>query len=73
VDFWRRSIDINLLGLLRGNEAFLPVFLEQGSGHLVNTASTSGLFPYSFDRTAYVATKAAVVTLTESLALYLRP
>jgi NAD(P)-dependent dehydrogenase (short-subunit alcohol dehydrogenase family) len=39
----------------------------------VNTASTSGLFPYSFDRTAYVATKAAVVALTESLALYLRP
>jgi NAD(P)-dependent dehydrogenase (short-subunit alcohol dehydrogenase family) len=73
VDVWRRSIDINLLGLVRGNEVFVPVFLEQGSGHLVNTASTSGLFPYSFDRTAYVATKAAVVALTESLALYLRP
>jgi NAD(P)-dependent dehydrogenase (short-subunit alcohol dehydrogenase family) len=53
--------------------AFLPSLLEQGSGHVVTTGSTAGLFPYAFDRLPYAATKAAVVALTESLALYLRP
>jgi NAD(P)-dependent dehydrogenase (short-subunit alcohol dehydrogenase family) len=70
---WSRSIDINLLGVVRSNEGFLPVLLGQGHGHIVNVASTSGRFPYSFDRAAYVAPKAAVVALSESLALYLRP
>ena len=54
-------------------QTFLPVLLEQGSGHLVTTGSTAGLFPYAYDRLPYVATKAAVVGLTESLALYARP
>jgi NAD(P)-dependent dehydrogenase (short-subunit alcohol dehydrogenase family) len=70
---WQRAIDVNLLGMVRSNEVFLPVLLAQGHGHVVNTASTAGLFPYSFDRLAYVATKAAVVAMSESLALYLRP
>jgi NAD(P)-dependent dehydrogenase (short-subunit alcohol dehydrogenase family) len=70
---WQRCIDVNLLGIVRSNEVFLPVLIEQGFGQLVNTASTSGLFPYSFDRLAYTASKAAVVALTEALALYLRP
>ena len=53
--------------------AFLPLFLEQGSGHVVTTGSTAGLFPYAYDRLPYAATKAAVVALTEALALYARP
>ena len=38
-----------------------------------HTGSTAGLFPYASDRLPYAATKAAVIALTESLALYLRP
>ena len=52
---------------------FLPGLLEQGSGHIVNTASTAGLFPYGFDRLPYTTTKHAIVGLSESLAVYLRP
>jgi NAD(P)-dependent dehydrogenase (short-subunit alcohol dehydrogenase family) len=70
---WQRVVDINLLGVVRSNLVFLPVLLEQGSGHIVNTASTAGLLPYGFDRLPYTATKHAVVGLSESLALYLRP
>lgn len=70
---WQRVIDVNLLGVVRSNLAFLPVLLEQGSGHLVNTASTAGLLPYGVDRLPYTATKHAVVGLSEALALYLRP
>jgi NAD(P)-dependent dehydrogenase (short-subunit alcohol dehydrogenase family) len=40
---------------------------------VVTTGSTAGLFPYAYDRLPYVATKAAVVALSESLALYARP
>jgi len=73
IDAWSSIIDINLLGTVRVLHAFLPRLLEQGSGHVVTTGSTAGLFPYAFDRLPYTATKAAVVALTESLALYLRP
>jgi NAD(P)-dependent dehydrogenase (short-subunit alcohol dehydrogenase family) len=33
----------------------------------------AGLFPYGFDRLPYTTTKHAIVGLSESLALYLRP
>jgi NAD(P)-dependent dehydrogenase (short-subunit alcohol dehydrogenase family) len=73
LDAWSSVVDVNLLGTVRVLRAFLPGLLEQGSGHVVTTGSTAGLFPYAFDRLPYAATKAAVVALTESLALYLRP
>ncbi len=44
MDAWRRSIDVNLLSVVRSLHVFLPLLLEQGSGHLVNTASTAGLY-----------------------------
>jgi NAD(P)-dependent dehydrogenase (short-subunit alcohol dehydrogenase family) len=73
LEAWQRVIDVNLLGVVRSNLVFLPVLLGQGSGHIVNTASTAGLLPYGFDRLPYTATKHAVVGLSQSLALYLRP
>jgi NAD(P)-dependent dehydrogenase (short-subunit alcohol dehydrogenase family) len=73
IDAWSTIVDINLLGTVRVLRTFLPHLLERGSGHVVTTGSTAGLFPYAFDRLPYAATKAAVVAVTESLALYLRP
>jgi NAD(P)-dependent dehydrogenase (short-subunit alcohol dehydrogenase family) len=73
MEAWSSLIDINLLGTVRVLRAFLPALLERGSGHVVTTGSTAGLFPYAYDRLPYAATKAAVVALTESLALYARP
>jgi NAD(P)-dependent dehydrogenase (short-subunit alcohol dehydrogenase family) len=73
LEAWQRVIDINLLGLVRSNLVFLPLLIGQGSGHIVNTASTAGLLPYGFDRIPYTATKHAIVGLSEALALYLRP
>jgi NAD(P)-dependent dehydrogenase (short-subunit alcohol dehydrogenase family) len=70
---WHRILDINLMSVVRSNAAFLPLLLDQGSGHLVNTASFAGLFTYSYDRLPYAATKAAVVQISEGLAIYLRP
>jgi NAD(P)-dependent dehydrogenase (short-subunit alcohol dehydrogenase family) len=70
---WRRIFDINLFSMVRSNLAFLPLLIGQGFGHIVNTASFAGLYTYSFDRQPYAAAKAAVVQMSEGLALYLRP
>ena len=70
---WQRILDINLMSVVRSNAVFLPLLLDQGSGHLVNTASFAGLFTYSYDRLPYAATKAAIVQISEGLAIYLRP
>jgi NAD(P)-dependent dehydrogenase (short-subunit alcohol dehydrogenase family) len=70
---WERIIDTNLLSVVRSNQVFLPVLLDRGEGHVVNTASTNGLYSYSSDRLPYTATKGAIVMLSEALALYLKP
>lgn len=72
-DEWQRVLDLNVLGIVRSNEVFLPLLMEQRRGHIVNTGSTAGLINYAYDRTPYAASKAAVVMLSESLFLYLRP
>ena len=73
IDAWQRVLDLNLLSIARSNLVFLPHLLAQGRGHVVNTSSASGLLAYGFDRLPYVASKHAVVGLSEALALYLAP
>lgn len=64
---WHRLIDVNLIGVVHGIHAFLPRLLDQGSAvHIMNTASMAGIVPNP-GLTAYSATKAAVVGLTEAL------
>lgn len=70
---WERIINLNLMGVIRSVHCFTPDFVERGSGHFVNTASFAGLFPYAFDRLPYAASKGAIVTFSEGLALYLKP
>jgi NAD(P)-dependent dehydrogenase (short-subunit alcohol dehydrogenase family) len=69
---WERIIDINLMSVVRSNATFLPVLIEQGHGHIVNTASFAGLYSYSYDRLPYAASKAAIIQISEGLRLYLR-
>ncbi len=63
---WRRVIDVNLMGVVHGCKAFVPIFKRQRAGHLVNVASMAGLVHLPFMAT-YNATKAAVVALSETL------
>lgn len=70
---WQRVINLNLFPVIRSNAVFLPKMIARGSGYIVNTASFAGLYPYATNRMPYVASKAAVVALSESLALYLIP
>lgn len=63
---WQWIIDINLLGVVRGCKAFIPLFKSQGHGKIVNIASMAGLLDMP-SASSYNATKAAVVSLSETL------
>jgi NAD(P)-dependent dehydrogenase (short-subunit alcohol dehydrogenase family) len=63
---WNRAIDVNLRGVVHGVQAAYPIMLEQGFGHIVNTASLAGLVPSPL-KIAYTATKHAVVGLSLGL------
>jgi NAD(P)-dependent dehydrogenase (short-subunit alcohol dehydrogenase family) len=67
---WQWIVDINLMGVVRGCRAFVPMLKRQGGGQLVNIASLAGLVSPPLT-SAYCATKAAVVAISESLRLEL--
>ena len=62
---WEWITEINLFGVVRGTKTFVPMFKEQGSGHIVNVASLAGLV-HPAGMGSYNAVKAAVVAFTET-------
>lgn len=70
---WRWILEINLMGLIRGAQAFIPHLLERGSGHIINTASVAGLYAYSWDSIPYITSKFGAYGFTEGLYTYLKP
>jgi NAD(P)-dependent dehydrogenase (short-subunit alcohol dehydrogenase family) len=73
LDAWRQMMDIYFFGMVRSIDVFLPRMLARGAGYIVNTGSFAGLYPYAASRMHYAASKAAVVSMSENLALYLLP
>jgi len=68
---WKWVLGVNLFGVVNGIRAFVPRFIEQGEGHVVNTASLAGLVSAPL-MGPYNASKHAVVTISETLAKDLR-
>jgi short-subunit dehydrogenase len=68
---YRRVIETNLFGCIHGARAVLPYFREQGSGILINISSGVGKIGSPFI-SAYVASKFAIIGLSESLRMELR-
>ena len=61
---WEWVMSVNLWSVIHGMRVYCPITVEQGTeGHIVNTASMSGLV---YGDGAYGVTKHAVVALTES-------
>jgi NAD(P)-dependent dehydrogenase (short-subunit alcohol dehydrogenase family) len=65
---WSDIIETNLTGTLRACQVFGRHFLENGYGRIINIASLS-TFVALFEVAAYSASKAAVASLTKSLAI----
>jgi NAD(P)-dependent dehydrogenase (short-subunit alcohol dehydrogenase family) len=64
---WEWVLGVNLYGVIHGIRSFVPSMLESGAeGYIVNTASMAGLTS-SPGLSAYMASKHAVVSLTETL------
>lgn len=66
VEDWDAMIDVNLRGAPYGIAAALPVFTQQGKGHVINVISTAGLKIVP-TMGVYAATKNALRTATEAL------
>jgi NAD(P)-dependent dehydrogenase (short-subunit alcohol dehydrogenase family) len=71
LDDWRWIMDVNVMGVVHGIRAFLPIMIEQNTEtHIVNTASVGGLV--AGGHTLYGTSKFAVVGLSENLYLELQ-
>lgn len=66
LDDWRWTLNINLMGVVRGCHAFLPTLIEQGHGHIINIASFAGI-ANAPRMAAYSASKSGVISLSECL------
>nr|AYM53152.1 short-chain dehydrogenase/reductase SDR [Pseudenhygromyxa salsuginis] len=63
---WRWQVDINLWGVIYGCHVFVPKLRAQGSGFVLNVASSAGLLAAPL-MAPYNVTKAGVVALSETL------
>ena len=73
LDNWRWVIDVNLMGVVHGIKSFLPHMRAHGEGgHIVNTASMAGM-QGGLGFSPYGASKFAVVSMSEGLAMQLKP
>jgi NAD(P)-dependent dehydrogenase (short-subunit alcohol dehydrogenase family) len=71
---WERAIRVNLLGTVYATHAVLPILREQGGGKIINMAGAGIGGPAITPRiSAYAASKAAIVQLTESIAKEVAP
>lgn len=64
---WIRTVNINLVAVIGGIEAAVPLIQRSGGGAIINSASLAGLIAFDTDP-IYAATKHGVVGLTRALA-----
>ena len=68
-EVWDAQVDFNLKSVFLGCKYALPVMERQGSGAIVNIASSSGLRWTGSAQVAYAATKAGVIQLSRVVAV----
>lgn len=66
-EFWRKMIDLNLLGTIHLTRAFLDPMIERRAGKIVNVASDAGRVG-SLGESVYSGTKGGVIAFTKGLA-----
>ncbi|MEE3331985.1 MAG: SDR family NAD(P)-dependent oxidoreductase [Myxococcota bacterium] len=63
---WNWTLAVNVMGVVHGSTVFTPYLAQQGSGHIVNTASIGG-FSSDPNCAPYTTSKYAVVGYSEAL------
>jgi len=66
LDHWRRTLDVNLNGVVSGSVLAYKIMTRQGFGHIVNISSIEGLIPFPLT-VPYVTSKFAVMGLSKGL------
>lgn len=66
-EFWRKVMDVNLLGPAAVSHAFLPGMIERKSGKVVTVSSDAGRVG-SLGETMYSGAKGGAIAFTKSLA-----
>ncbi len=70
---WDRQMDFNLKSVYLTCRSVLPHMSKQGSGAIVNTASTSGIRYTGSPQVAYAAAKAAIIHFSRVTAVEFAP
>jgi NAD(P)-dependent dehydrogenase (short-subunit alcohol dehydrogenase family) len=65
-ELWEKVFAVNSTGPMRAIRKALPIFINKGSGVIINIASVGGLFG-SRAGVAYTASKHAIIGLTENV------
>ena len=72
LDDWDWLLGVNLRGVVHGCHFFVPKMVERGRGQVINISSVLGIFPAP-SASAYVASKFAVLGMSQSLRTELAP
>ncbi len=72
LEVWRRAIDVNLTSAFLLTSGVRRSMIDRGFGRIVNIASIAGLRPRPM-AVAYAASKAGLISLTQSLGVALAP
>lgn len=72
LESWDWVFGVNFRGTLYGCHEFIPRMKKQGWGHIINIASSAGIISLA-DMGPYNTTKAAVISLSETLRVELGP
>jgi len=68
--YWQKTIEVNVMGNVWLSQAAVKVMRANGGGKIINVASIAGLNPGQ-SQGIYSATKAAVISVTKTLAMEL--
>ncbi len=71
-EMWDRILDLNLKSVINVCRLFIPILEDQGGGQIVNIASIAGIISFP-EMGSYNATKAGVISLSETLRSELAP
>jgi len=69
---WKRCVEVNLIGPFICSQAVLPGMVARRRGRIINVGSGGGLWAVPYD-TGYSTTKAALIRLTEGIAIECEP